>query len=98
MGDVIEFDRGKEGGDETACHLQGPATCTNCKHEWQAVTEAGEHTNLKCPKCQLFMGILGAPVVPPMHWLCDCGGELFYLTPDGAQCRTCGVIAQGWAD
>ena len=91
MGEVVSIDSQKP-------HLSGPAICTHCKHEWQAVAPVGNHTNLQCPECGLHHGIVGAPVVPPEWWECRCGGELFYLTRQGAQCRACGIISQGWVD
>lgn len=91
MGDVVDLNCQKP-------HLNGPAICTNCKHEWQAETPVGDHTNLKCPECGLHVGIIGAPVIPSEWWECVCGGELFYLTREGARCRTCGLISTDWVD
>lgn len=31
-------------------------------------------------------------------WRCNCGHLLFFLTPDGAKCRRCGIICRGWCD
>jgi len=25
-------------------------------------------------------------------WVCNCGGDLFFLTPDGAVCQQCGIV------
>jgi hypothetical protein len=97
MTNVIGFDLAK-GKDKTEFTLIGPAVCTNCKHQWQAVTPVGHHDNLKCPECSLFMGIVGAPVVPEKFWLCRCGSDLFYLTPSGAGCRSCGLVSSEWAE
>jgi hypothetical protein len=98
MGEVVSFDKAKEGGDETIYTLTGPAICTHCKHQWQCVTPAGSHDSLECPECSLHMGVVGAPVVPREFWECDCGSDLFYLTQDGAMCRTCGLVAVGWVE
>ena len=98
MSNVIDFDAAKKGSEKTVCTLTGPAICTHCKHEWTAVTPVGNHDNLECYACGLFMGIIGAPVVPREVWVCDCGSELFCLTKAGAACRACGLVSSAWAE
>ena len=98
MSNIIGIDHAKKGSDKTVCTLTGPAICTHCKNEWTAVTPAGNHDNLECSECGLFMGVFGAPVVPHEFWRCDCGSRLFYLTKNGASCRTCGLVSSEWAE
>lgn len=33
-----------------------------------------------------------------MCWRCECGSILFFLTPNGAKCKKCGVISNDWAE
>lgn len=38
-------------------------------------------------------------LLPEDHvWECYCSSHLFFLTPNGAKCSNCGVMAQGWCD
>ena len=98
MSNVIGFDIAEKGGDRTMYTLTGPAICTHCSHKWTAVTPVGHYDNLECSGCGLFMGIIGAPVVPRDFWVCTCGSELFYLTTAGAACRTCGLVSSSWVE
>ena len=84
--------------NEKMPHLSGPAICTHCSNKWTAVAPVGHHDNLECSGCGLFMGIIGAPVVPREFWVCDCESELFYLTKAGAACRKCGLVSSAWAE
>ena len=95
MGDVIGFDFGAH-NDQTVRHLQGPAICTHCKHEWRVVTPEGITDGFDCPNCQLSLGILKSPVAPPAFFTCNCGSDLYFLTREGAVCRRCGIIPEGW--
>lgn len=90
MGDVINLAEHKP-------HLRGPAMCTACSHEWQAVAEVGT-TTLECEACSRWFGVWVAPVNPEDRWECNCGNQLFWLTPEGAQCRGCGIISTDWID
>ena len=31
-------------------------------------------------------------------WKCGCSSHLFFLTPEGAMCSNCGIMAQWWCD
>jgi hypothetical protein len=97
MGEVIGVDFGAKDGDTTKRHLSGSAFCTGCRHEWVAVAEAGTKV-LECPKCRRDFGLYKSPVEPKAKWQCDCGEMLFWLTPDGALCRGCGAIPEGWVE
>lgn len=76
--------------------LSGPAKCLACKHEWVAVTEAGEPSfDLVCPKCDTRRGQLVYPAMPgegKLRWVHNCGGSAFALVPvkkkDGYICNT----------
>lgn len=94
MGEVIDLTKTRE---ENRPHLEGRAICGACKHEWHAVAPAGT-TELECPKCFTMMGLFKTDVTPHggVIWQCKCGNDLFYLTPDGALCRRCGVRPIGW--
>lgn len=92
MGDVIDIDSMKP-------HLSGPAICTECHHEWQAVAVAERDAELlECPSCLRYFGVFRGPKVPDTMWRCNCGSNLFYLAPGGHQCRSCGVLSLDWCD
>jgi hypothetical protein len=78
-------------------HLEGPAQCVGCRHEWQAVAPVGvEH--LECPACGLHKGLWAKPVQRGEQiWRCNCGGELFRIAPHvGPYCANCGAEQTGW--
>ena len=80
-------------------HTSGPAICTECKHEWQAVVRTSEDKELlECPACRKYFGVLRGPKVPKTMWRCNCDSNLFYLTPDGHQCRSCGTLSLDWCN
>lgn len=98
MGDVIGFDRAK-GKDET--WLSGPAICTECHHEWCAALEIKHEMDpelIECPNCRKFFGVMRGPQVPDTMFRCNCGSNLFYLQPEGHQCRSCGNVSLDWAN
>jgi hypothetical protein len=35
-------------------------------------------------------------IEPKVAWRCDCGEHLFWLVPEGVQCRKCGEFQVGW--
>jgi hypothetical protein len=89
MGAVIDLAKHKE---ENSPHLRGRVRCIGCKHEWEAVAPVGT-TLLECPECDAHKGLWMGVIMPPERqiWTCNCGGELFYITPDGTFCPNCGV-------
>ena len=85
--------------NERRPHWSGPALCTRCGHEWRACVPADATDELECPECKTFFGIKRGPHQPVGRvWTCKCGGDLFYLTPDGHMCRQCGRTSWGWND
>lgn len=81
-------------------HLEGPARCLRCKHEWRAVVPVGTVADLECSACGCFTGVLVAMVEPEGdRWQCSCECQLFYLTATGApMCAGCGRRATSWVD
>lgn len=72
---------------------QGEAFCIQCGHEWQAVAEPPVKW-LECPNCHTMKGLLRFHFYPPEGSyirVCDCGNELFFLTPEGHLCANCGT-------
>lgn len=76
-------------------HGSGPAKCMGCQHTWEAVVPVGT-TQLDCPACGAWKGILLAPYRTELVWTCVCGCDLFCLTPDGAMCPNCGLSPDDW--
>jgi hypothetical protein len=79
--------------------LEGPASCTACKHRWEAVAPVGTWA-LECPSCGTERGIWRGPCVPQdgeLWWSCGtCGGPFLYATPDGLHCVGCGLPQHPW--
>lgn len=89
MNNVIDFAAAKE---DRVPHMSGHARCLACKHEWVAVSPTGTLW-LECPECTLLRGRYMYPVVRDAipHLECNCGNDLFQVTPDGTYCPNCGV-------
>ena len=72
---------------------QGEAFCIGCRHTWQAVSKTGD-VDLECPSCGSTKGRYRFQFEPPeglLRRVCDCGNDLFRLTPDGHMCANCGI-------
>lgn len=76
----------------------GEAFCIACNHRWTAQTEPGlvgvVDPRLECPACHANRGQWCFDFAPPPDALvrtCNCGGQLFYIRPEGHQCPRCGV-------
>ncbi len=107
MADIVEFSGGKktEGaapltkpGASDGPYLEGEAICGACQHEWQAIQPVGGKQHLECPACHRLWGAFKHAVEPVNSWRCNCGEQLFWLTPTGAMCRRCGKRSNQWAE
>lgn len=91
MSNVVEFAPRHE---KTDPHATGEAFCLACDHVWVAVVPVGE-TLFECPSCRSMQGRFRYEVVPSCDvWECQCGNQLFYITPDGHWCPRCGILQQ----
>ncbi len=96
MSNVIAFPSKEEGS-----HLEGPAKCLACGHEWHAVGPTGVVNDLECPECSLPRGARKTTLEPEggVVWRCNCGNDYFLLLMTGApMCANCGLRATSWAD
>jgi len=87
MGNVINFN------SKESNHVSGEAFCYQCNHKWRATSPRGT-VQLECPNCHTLKGLYKFPNCVPEGQLireCDCGNDLFYLTPDGHLCPNCGL-------
>jgi hypothetical protein len=77
-------------------HIQGPAICLACKHEWQAVIDArADPSKMECPSCTAMRGVFATHVEQAGdHWTCNCGNHLFGITRQGTYCCCCGSWQQ----
>jgi hypothetical protein len=92
MSNVVPFGR-EPANDPGTQWAQGPAFCIGCDHTWQAVAPTGT-TELECPSCRTMKGKWKFEFMPPSDQMvrqCNCGNQLFYLTPDGHLCANCGI-------
>lgn len=73
-------------------HGSGEAFCIQCGHTWHAVAPVGT-VDLECPSCRTMKGKWRFEFQPTPGTLvreCNCGNQLFYLTPAGHLCANCG--------
>lgn len=92
MGDIVRFGKKPE-PEPTEQWGSGPAFCYACNHEWAAVAKTGTLA-LECPSCHRHTGRYKFEFQPPdntMVRVCNCGNQLFYLTPEGHLCASCGI-------
>jgi hypothetical protein len=82
---------------ERTPHMTGGARCQACGHEWIAVAPVGTH-ELDCPDCHATKGYMLASVMRgEQSWQCNCGCDVFRISPDvGPYCVNCAEPAQGW--
>ena len=78
-------------------HSSGSAKCLGCGHVWAAVAPVGV-TWMECPSCGRKRGyFVGAHLrEDSLHWRCNCGNDLFYVTPEGFYCPNCGAWGSGF--
>lgn len=83
--------------NEPPSHLEGPAKCLACNHEWIAVTPVGEPSfDLVCPSCDTRRGqYIYPPGLPDyaVTWRHKCGSCHFspiLLDKQGAMVRSVG--------
>ena len=77
---------------------KGDAVCLSCRHEWVHTEDLGPDSDsgavwLECPACGLRHGrFMMAYHLPPgdLLWACNCGNDLFHITPDEIFCPHCG--------
>lgn len=86
---VVEFKR----KEPEVQHGVGEAFCIACDHRWTAVAPTGT-IDLECPNCKSMKGQWAFAFSPEEGQLvrsCDCGNQLFLLTPEGHMCANCGL-------
>lgn len=72
-------------------HIEGPAVCLACRHEWHAVSAVGV-SKLECPECGTLRGVWATPIEQDgSHWVCKCGNHYFAISRGGIYCPCCGV-------
>jgi hypothetical protein len=88
VSELILLERERE---EKKPHIQGPAICLACKHEWQAVVPAGaDVSKMQCPECATMRGTFATHIeTAGSHWNCSCGNHLFAITAEGVYCPCC---------
>ena len=89
---IVPFKR-KARPVEEPQYATGEAFCLQCGHEWEARAFTGE-VRFECPECHTEKGLFKFQCYPGEGALvreCDCGNQLFYLTPQGHLCPNCGI-------
>lgn len=83
---------------ETERTATGPVRChsADCGHVWRGVAPVGT-VNMECPKCGDHKGhwrFEFSPEEGDMVRECQCGQQLFYITPEGHMCANCGTYQE----
>jgi hypothetical protein len=89
---VLQFGR-KRAEEPKEQHGCGDAFCMSCGHEWVGVAPTGS-TFFECGQCHRWTGHWKFGFYPPTDtkvWQCNCGNQLFYMTPEGHLCASCGI-------
>lgn len=91
---VIDLQKVRE---ERQPHSTGTAICLDCRHEWEAVAPDNVLW-LECPSCKLVRGRFKYQheIAEGLEWRCNCGNDLFRVTPDGYYCPNCGEWQTGF--
>jgi len=90
-GTVVDFRAARAAREEQ--HGAGEAFCLSCNHTWAAVAPTGTQA-FECPDCHRHTGHWRFEFYPAAGQQvreCDCGNQLFYLTPEGHLCASCGI-------
>ena len=88
--EIIPFNKSEQPKEPMAT---GEAFCIGCSYQWLAIAPLGT-VQLECPACSSMKGIWKWPHKPAPGMLvreCNCGNQLFYLTPEGHCCANCGT-------
>ncbi len=84
---IVDISKWKEANSP---HCSGNAVCLHCKYEWVAVVPTGI-TYFECPECKLEKGVyVGLFYDKQPHYTCNCGNQLFAVTPTYIYCIFCG--------
>lgn len=93
MADVLAFQRPDppQPDEPTVPHGAGTALCIDCRHEWEAAVPIGTEW-FECPSCHTHKARWKFTFYPSdMVRQCNCGNQLFYMTPEGHLCANCGI-------
>lgn len=75
--------------------VSGSAKCLACEHKWTAALEMSLNmpTEIECPSCGTMRGVFENGFYPTSGSVrvCNCGNDLFRLTPKGHICARCGT-------
>jgi hypothetical protein len=73
-------------------HGAGEMFCMACNHTWAGVAPIGATEAFTCPSCGTHRGRWKFEFTPPETtiWTCNCGNQLFNITPKGTFCPGCG--------
>lgn len=70
--------------------FHGKALCLDCGYEFEGHRNF-DHAFIQCPKCRLFRGKHIYPIVTDTpHFTCNCGNDIFHITPTFFYCPACG--------
>lgn len=77
-------------------HLSGETLCLQCGAKGVAVAPVGV-TWMECDECGTMKKVFKYMVARDGdEWVCDCGSNLFKVTPNGIYCPNCGAWQEGF--
>lgn len=88
---VISLEAARE---ERTPHLSGTLYCVGCQHKAVLVIPLSMALDwVECPACRLLKAKLFGKITEAdtQHWTCNCGNDLFHVTPEHAYCPNCGA-------
>lgn len=95
MSELILLDEARRQKEDEAPvpHIEGPAICLACKHEYHCVVDARANVSkMECPACGAERATFATNIQQQGdHWTCACGNYLFAITRQGTYCPCCGT-------
>ncbi len=90
---IISLEKYKEDSSPSS---SGECKCLSCGNKWVGVTPIGVIW-MECPSCGLIRGrFIHHHERDGSKWVCNCGNDLFYITPKGCYCPNCGDWQKGF--
>lgn len=70
--------------------MSGDCKCMHCGNEWGAIVPVGTVCGLECSACGRFTGVMKYEASPETTFVCNCGCDLFRISPHSTICYSCG--------
>lgn len=71
-------------------HMAGICKCMSCGNEGPGVAPVGTISGLECSVCGRFTVVVKYDCGPETTFVCNCGCDLFRISPNNTICYSCG--------